>query len=169
MFLAMALVLHVLETALPAPLPLPGVKLGLSNLMTVLTVLVLGPVSGVALAAFRSVLGSLIVGTFLSVGFFLSLGGALSSALVVALALRWLRPPLSLVGVSILGAVTHNTVQLTLAWALFIQQGVLFFYLPMLWILALIGGTITGLILSEIERRGILTNVTAGTMLPPSR
>jgi heptaprenyl diphosphate synthase len=159
MLLSMALVLHVLETLLPPPLPLPGVKLGLANLMTVAAILLLGPVTGIALAIARSIVGGLLVGTFLSVGFFLSLGGALASAIVVAVALRWLRPILSLVGVSILGALTHNTMQLVLAWLFFIQQGALFYYLPILWLLALISGLLTGVILQAIERRGLLISV----------
>lgn len=165
MLLAMALVLHVLEGALPPPLPFPGVKLGLANLMTVVTLVLLGSVSGVLLALTRSVLGSLVAGTFLSVGFFLSTGGAVASAVVVALALRWLRPALSLVGISVLGALTHNTVQLLLAWLFFVQQGALLYYLPVLWLLALISGTVTGLILSEIERRGLLTSPAGRDML----
>jgi len=165
MLLAMALVLHVLEGALPPPLPFPGVKLGLSNLMTVVTMLLLGPWAGIGLAATRSALGGLIAGTFLSVGFFLSLGGGVASAVAVALALRWLRPGLSLVGVSIVGALVHNTAQLALAWAAFVQQGALFYYLPVLWVLALISGTATGLVLSEIERRGVLTSVAGRGML----
>jgi len=155
MLLAMALVLHVLETLLPPPLPLPGVKLGLANLMTVAAILLLGPAPGVALALARGVVGGLLVGTFLSVGFFLSLGGGLASAVVLAAALRWLRPGLSLVGVSVLGALTHNTVQLALAWLFFTQQGALFYYLPVLWGLALVSGALTGLILNAIERRGL--------------
>lgn len=158
MLLAMALVLHVLEGTLPPPLPFPGVKLGLANVMTVVALLLLGPVAGLSLALGRSVLGGVIGGTFLSVGFFLSLGGGLASALVVLLALRWLRPALSLIGISVLGALTHNTVQLVLAWAFFIQQGALFYYLPLLWLLALVSGTATGLVLDELERRRVLTS-----------
>jgi len=168
MLLAMALVLSVLESMLPPPLPFPGVRLGLTNVMTVVTLLALGPRSGIALAALRSVLGGLFVGTFLSVGFFLSVGGALASAVVMALALRWLRPTLSLVGVSVLGSLTHNTVQLGLAWAFFVQQGALFYYLPVLWLLALVSGTLTGLVLSEVERRGVLTTLRLKTMLSSS-
>ena len=167
MLLAMAMGLQVLEAMIPPPVPLPGIKLGLANLMTVIAILMLGPVSGVLLAATRSILSSLILGTFLSVGFFLSVGGAIASAIVIVLALRWLRPMLSLIGVSVLGALTHNTVQLALAWVFFIQQGVLFYYLPVLWILALISGTATGLVLQAIEQRGVLTSVSSTTMLSP--
>lgn len=154
MFLAMALALHVLEGSLPPPLPIPGVKLGLANVMTTAAMLTLGIGSGLALALVRTLLGSLIVGTFLSVGFFLSGAGALASATVTALALAWCRPALSLVGVSILSALAHNTAQLVLAWAVFIQQGALFYYLPVLWLLALGSGLVTGLVLRALEQRG---------------
>lgn len=167
MLLALALVLHGLEALLPPPLPVPGVKLGLANLMTVLAMLALGVRAGVMLALARSVLGSLLLGTFLSVGFFLSLGGVIASALVTAVALCWLRPALSLVGVSVLGALAHNTVQLGLAWLWFVHSGVLFFYLPVLWLLAAISGTATGLVLRALEDRGVLTSLRAGAMLNP--
>ncbi len=165
MLLSMALVLHALEAMLPPPLPFPGVKLGLANLMTVVAVMKLGGRAGVSLALLRSLLGGLILGTFLTVGFFLSLGGALASALVVVAALRWMRPGLSLIGISVLGAITHNTVQLILAWAFFVQNGVLFFYLPVLWLLSLISGSITGLVLRTLDEQGTLTTLYSGDML----
>ena len=165
MLLSMALVLHGLEAMLPPPLPFPGVKLGLANLMTVIAVIKLGGRAGVSLALLRSLLGGLILGTFLTVGFFLSLGGALASAMVVVASLRWMRPGLSLIGVSVLGAVTHNTVQLILAWAFFVQNGVLFFYLPVLWLLSLISGSITGLVLRALDKQGTLTTPYCADML----
>ena len=84
---------------------------------------------------------------------------AVSLTLVTALALTWCRPALSLVGVSILSALVHNTAQLLLAWAAFIQQGVLFYYLPVLWLLALASGLITGLILRALEQRGTFQRI----------
>ncbi len=167
MLLALALVLHGLEALLPPPLPVPGVKLGLANLMTVAAMLALGARAGLLLALARSVLGGLLLGTFLSVGFFLSLGGALAGALATAVALRWLRPGLSLVGVSVLGALAHNTAQLALAWLWFVHSGVLFFYLPVLWLLAAASGTATGLVLRALEDRAVLTRLRTGAMLNP--
>lgn len=144
--LALGIVLFVLEGLFPPLVPVPGAKLGLSNILVLFTMLFLGYTEGVFLAIARSILGSFIAGTLLSPGALLSLSGGMVSALVVALSLRWLRPPLGLVGVSILGAIAHNVTQLSVAYFLFVQIKGLFYYLPFMLLLALISGLVTGLI-----------------------
>ncbi|MCS6936788.1 MAG: Gx transporter family protein [Candidatus Bipolaricaulota bacterium] len=144
--LALGIVLYVLEGLFPPLLPLPGAKLGLSNILVLFTMLFLGYKEGILLALARSLLGSFISGTALAPGALLSLAGGLASAIVVALSLRFLTPPLGLVGVSILGAVTHNMTQLAVAYFLFVQIGGLFYYLPVLLFFALVSGLVTGLI-----------------------
>ncbi len=144
--LALGIVLYVLEGLFPPLLPFPGAKLGLSNILVLFTMLFLGYKEGIFLALARSILGSFIAGTALAPGSLLSLAGGLASAFVVAVSLRFLRPPLGLIGVSILGAITHNVVQLLVAYFLFIQIGGLLYYLPVLLGLALLSGLVTGLI-----------------------
>ncbi len=144
--LALGMVLYVLEGLFPPLVPVPGAKLGLSNILVLFTMLFLGYGEGILLAIARSVLGSFIAGTLLAPGALLSLSGGVVSALIVALSLRYLRPPLGLVGVSILGAIAHNVTQLCVAYFLFIQIKGLFYYLPFMVIVGLISGLVTGLI-----------------------
>ncbi len=144
--LALGIVVYVLEGFFPPLVPVPGAKLGLSNIVVLFAMLFLGYGSGILLAIARSILGSFLAGTLFSPGALLSLTGGLVSALVVAFSLRRLRPPLGLVGVSILGAIAHNVTQLAVAYFLFVQVAGLFYYLPFMLILGLISGLITGLI-----------------------
>ena len=157
MLLALGVTLWVLEALLPPPLPLPGAKLGLSNIVVLLTMLLLGRREGVYLAILRSLLGSIVGGTFLSVGFFLSCGGAVASALAMALSLHLLGRAFSLIGISIIGALVHNVTQLFLVYYLFVRQPGLLYYLPFLLMAGLISGAVTGALLIYLLRRLALT------------
>ncbi|PKM89672.1 MAG: heptaprenyl diphosphate synthase [Firmicutes bacterium HGW-Firmicutes-12] len=141
-FITLASVLGLLEAFLPNPFPLPGVKLGLANIVTLLVIYLFGTKEGLAIAFLRVLFVSFLSGTFLSVGFFLSLSGATVSALVMA-ALKKYIPSLSIIGISIAGAVTHNIAQL-LAASVLIQTGYIFFYLPVLLLASLPTGLSTG-------------------------
>jgi heptaprenyl diphosphate synthase len=144
--LALGIVLYVLEGFFPPLVPVPGAKLGLSNILVLFTMLFLGYSEGILLAIARSLLGSFIAGTLFAPGALLSLSGGLVSALVVAASLRYARPPLGLVGISVLGAMAHNVTQLVMAYLLFIQIKGLFYYLPFMLLLGLISGLVTGTI-----------------------
>lgn len=61
---SIAVVIHTVEAALPLPMPVPGVRLGLANMITLLTIVLYGARSGLLVAVLRSVIGSLIGGTF---------------------------------------------------------------------------------------------------------
>ena len=111
-----AVVIHTVEAALPLPMPVPGVRLGLANIITLLAIVLYGLRSGLIVSILRTLLGSFFSGSFLSFGFWLSLAGGVSSCLVMALAVLLVkRKAISLVSVSILGAVTHNLAQLAAA------------------------------------------------------
>lgn len=143
-FLTLATVLGLVEAMLPNPLPIPGVKLGLANTVTLIAIYLYGLKDGLALSVLRVIFVSLLLGTFLSVSFFLSMTGALASTLVMALFKRCIPAP-SIIGVSIAGAVTHNMGQLLMA-AVLIQTGYIFFYLPFLLLAAIPTGVVTGYI-----------------------
>lgn len=140
----LAAALGLLETLLPNPLPLPGVKLGLANIVTLLALYLYGLKEGLAVAFLRVMFVSFLTGTFLSVGFFLSLSGGIVSALVMAFCVRYLGS-LSIIGVSVLGAVAHNMGQLATA-SFLIKTGYIFYYLPILLLAAIPTGILTGLI-----------------------
>ncbi len=153
LLVAFAVALHTVEAALPVPLPIPGAKLGLANIITLLAVVFYGCRGGLAVASLRSVVGSLIIGNFMSFGFYLSFCGALTSALVMSLFMYlYSRRKVSLISVSLAGAVTFNVVQLALA-ALLVQNFILFRgYLPFLLLLAVPTGFFTGLAAIYLEK-----------------
>ena len=87
---AVALALHIIESMLP-PLPVPGAKIGLANVATLVALQFIGFWPAVAVSAIRSVLGGALSGKFLGLGFWMSFGGATTSALTMGLALRLTR------------------------------------------------------------------------------
>jgi uncharacterized membrane protein len=115
--LALGIVVYVLEGFFPPLVPVPGAKLGLSNIVVLFAMLFLGYGSGILLAIARSILGSFLAGTLFSPGALLSLAGGLVSALVVAFSLKRLRPPLGLVGSAFSERLL--TTSLSLSWRTF--------------------------------------------------
>ncbi len=144
LLVALASVLHVIEAFIPNPLSLPGVKLGLANVVTLLALMLFGFKEGIMISILRVLIGSLIGGTFLTTSFFLSFSGALVSTLAMALLIRFVLS-LSIIGVSVVGAVIHNVTQLCVAYFIVETVGI-FYYLPFLLFWALPMGIGTGII-----------------------
>jgi heptaprenyl diphosphate synthase len=162
LLVALGAVLHLVEGMFPIPLPLPGVKLGLANIVTLFAICLYGLKGGLAVATARVFLGSLIGGVFLSPGFLLALSGAILSTLVMA----WLfkhTTCFSVIGISMAGAVGHNMGQL-LAASLILQSSAVFHYLPVLLLAGIPTGFFTGYILKSLldrlEKTGQLRGMT---------
>ena len=148
-----AVVIHTVEAALPLPMPVPGVRLGLANVITLLAIALYGVRSGLLVAVLRTVIGSLIGGTFLGFGFWLSLAGGVLSTVVMALAMLLVKKGFgSLVSVSVLGAAAHNLAQLTAAALVIGSAALLKGYWPLLLLLAVPTGFFTGLAAAYLER-----------------
>lgn len=162
LLVAMGTALHLVEGVLLIPLPLPGVKLGLANIITLLTIYLYGFRDGLTVAMMRVVLGSLIGGMFLSPGFLLGLSGAVCSTLVMALLLKR-TSCFSMIGLSLAGAAGHNIGQL-LAAGLLLQSTAILYYLPVLLLAGIPTGFITGFLLNALlahdARSGILRDFT---------
>lgn len=150
---AFAVAIHTVEAAIPLPIPVPGAKLGLANIITLLTILFYGYRSGLLVASLRSIIGSLLTGGFLGFGFYLSFAGAVCSSLMMALVMTFYHSQkITLVSVSLAGAVTFNVVQLVLA-SLLVKNMLLFRgYLPFLLLLAVPTGFFTGLATAYLEK-----------------
>lgn len=148
MLVAMGTALHVVEGMLAIPLPVPGVKLGLANIVTVLAIYLYGLRDGLTVALLRVLLGSLIGGVFLAPGFLLGLTGAVSSTLIMAFLLKRTRC-FSMIGVSMAGAVGHNIGQL-LAASLLLQTSAVLYYLPILLLAGIPTGMFTGYLLNSL-------------------
>ena len=146
---ALALGLSTLENLFPVTLliPLPGVKLGLANIVTVFALYQLGALPALAILTARCLLGSLFAGNASAMLF--SLLGGLTAMLVMIL-LRRLKG-LSIYGVSIGGAAGHNLGQMATALITLGNTAVLG-YLPFLLGISLLTGTLTGFVSSLLFR-----------------
>jgi len=147
-FAALAISIHLLESSVPSPVP--GIKPGLANLVTLYVLIQHGWRLAVNVSLLRVLAGSLLLGSFLSPTFVLSLAGAIASLAIIGLA--WLLPqkPIGPVGLAILAALAHMSAQIVTAYFLFIPHAALFTLLPILLTAALISGTLGGILVSRI-------------------
>ncbi len=136
------LALGVLETAIPVPIPMPGARLGLSNMMVLVTLTIFGFKEAIIVSALKSVLLMLVTGSV--TGFFYSIAGSVLSAIGMALAYKYLSNFLSLIGVSLIGAALHNFAQVTVA-VLILGNIKIYSYLPFLLLLGIATGYFVGL------------------------
>ena len=147
MMLCLAIVLHLLEQLIPLPTSIPGAKLGLANIVTLVAIFMLKPIETIAFVVVR-----VFVTTFLTAGptaFLFSLAGAAMSTAIMYGAVFILGPYLSLPTISILGAIAHNIGQLIMA-SIILQTGGIIYYLPVLMGSALISGLFIGLLAGNI-------------------
>ena len=138
---ALALGLSTLENLFPVSLvvPLPGVKLGLANIVTVFALYELGAAPALVILLARCGLGSLFAGNVSALLFSL-LGGL--TAMLVMIGLKRCRR-LSIYGVSIGGAAAHNLGQMAAA-VITLGSTMVLGYLPFLLAVSLVTGTLTG-------------------------
>lgn len=148
---ALAIVIHVAESALPSPLP--GIKPGLANVITVAVLLQFGWRTAAWVALLRVLVGSLVLGTFLSPTFMLSATGAVCSVAVLGLAQAGAGQRLGPVGYSALAAQAHTAGQFAVAYWLFIPQPALLHLLPPLLSAALLFGVVSGIIAATMLNR----------------
>jgi len=142
---AYAIGLHSFESLLPTPIP--WLKLGLANIITLITLLLYGMRPALMVTLIRVIAVSLFTGTFLGPAFILSLGGGIISTVAMGSVL-FLSPGLfSVVGISIIGAFFHNISQLALAYYLFIQriEAILLIF-PLIVLLGTLTGAVNGII-----------------------
>ena len=111
--------IHIIEA--PLPRPLPWAKLGLANIVPLIVIHLLGAPEALAVTFLRTLLGALLLGTFLSPTFVLSFAGGILSTLVMAATYRYLYPKATFIGISVIGAISHNVGQLLVAYLLFFQ------------------------------------------------
>lgn len=141
---ALAICVHILESALPTPLP--GVKPGLANVVTVVALVLFGWRVAAWVSMLRVLVGSLLVGTFLSPTFVLSLSGAMASLAVLGLTHRLAGPAVGPLGLCVLAALAHMAAQVFTAYLFFIPHAGLFNLLPVLMSAALAFGIVSGLV-----------------------
>ena len=149
---AIALTIFMLEAQIPSPVPIPGVKLGLANIVTVFTVFVLGPKEGAAVLAVRVFLGAVFAGNFSTI-LYSAAGGAL--AILVTIGLRKILTKHQLWVAGALGAVAHSIGQMAMAVLVTATPGLLL-YLPVMIGVSILTGCFTGLCAQFLVNRGKL-------------
>ena len=146
---AAALALSYIENFLPLNLliPLPGIKLGLANVVTLFALYALGPAQALLILLARCLLGGVFAGNLNALLF--SLMGGVAAMLTMILLSRWRK--LSVYGVSMGGAAAHNCGQIAAA-ILSLGNTAPLYYLPLLLGVSLFSGALTGLIASALFR-----------------
>lgn len=154
-YMALGVTLSLLETfLLPLGLvaPIPGAKIGLANVVTLVLLVTESPRLLWLVTAGRVVLAALLTGTLFSVSFALSIGGSIAALLVMGFLWRRFPRVFSLNGLSLIGAVAHNCGQLITLYLLVPGTG-LFYLLPWALLLALPSGWLTGVLARQFIAR----------------
>ncbi len=145
---ALAISIHIIESAFPSPLP--GIKPGLANVITLFCFIRYGWVRALQVSLIRGIISSLLLGSFLSPSFLLSLSGALLSLASLALLQFSFRKHLnyqpSAIGYAIIASVSHISGQFLVAWYFFIPHPGLFKLLPIFITFAVLLGLVSGII-----------------------
>jgi len=152
MLSACGLVFFVFESFLPL---LPWFKPGLGNVATILALMIFGFGDAAKVTVLRIVLGALVLGRLFTPVFLFALSGGFASLLVMAFVMRYARRVFGPVGISVLGAVAHNMVQLWVAYLLFVKSTEIFIFIPVFMMAGVITGTLTGVIAAMVfEKAG---------------
>ena len=149
---AIALTIFMVEAQIPALVPIPGIKLGLANIVTVFTVFAIGSKEAAAVLFVRIFLGAVFAGNFSTI-FYSAAGGACAIGVTILLKKFLTRKQLWVAGV--LGAIAHSIGQMAMAVTLTGTPG-LVAYLPVMIVVSIITGTFTGLCAQFLTNRGNL-------------
>lgn len=155
-----AIIISFLESFIPIPVPIPGVKLGLGNIITMIGIAFLGFKDVLFIVIVRSFVVAILTRGVMMLAF--SLTGGILSAIVMWLLYKKLSSFFSIKGISIAGAIVHSTAQIVVA-SLILGQVVVMFYLPILLISSVITGLVTGsiaeLTINEVRKKGVFKDV----------
>lgn len=154
-----AILISLLDFFITAPIPIPGVKLGLANIVTLLAIYYLDFRSVVNVVIIRCLVVAVLTRGVMTIAFSLTAG--LLSAMIMMVLCKRFADLFSIKGISMAGAIVHNTTQIFVA-SLILGQIVIFYYLPILLVSAVVTGYITGsigeMVICEIEKKGGFAN-----------
>ena len=155
MLVALAMVLGFVETLIPINLGIPGMKLGLANIVVVIALFLFDIKTAVVVSILRIILIAMTFGN-MSMMFYSIAGASLSLLSMIVISKI---KSFSLIGVSIVGGIMHNVGQIICA-AFVVRTNGVFTYLPVLMIAGLVSGALIGIVAGLILVR--LTNVKIG-------
>ena len=149
---AIALTIFMVEAQIPALVPIPGIKMGLANIVTVFAVFAIGSKEAAAVLFARIFLGAVFAGNFSTI-FYSAAGGGCAIAVTVLLKKILTKKQLWVAGA--LGAIAHSLGQMAMAIAITATPG-LIVYLPVMVVMSIITGIFTGLCAQFLVNRGNL-------------
>ena len=147
-FTSLALILSYVELLIPINFGIPGMKLGLANLLVVILLYKGCPRDALLLSVIRILLSGLIFGNMFSIVY--SLGGGLLSLAVMVFLKK--TGQFTVAGISIGGGASHNVGQLLVAMFV-VQTYQVGYYLPVLLIAGVITGAVIGILSAEVLKR----------------
>ena len=151
MLVAVGSAVYVFESFVPFPIPLPGARWGFSNVVVVYAL----PFSNVewllALVIAKALIGSLVSGRFFSPTFFMGISGSIIATLAMFVSYKLLKK-VGMIFHSVFGALTNNVVQVFVG-AQIVASWMIFGYLPYMEILAVISGSVNGVIAGMLLKR----------------
>jgi len=154
---AIALTIFMVEAQIPSLVPLPGVKLGLANIVTVFTVFAMGPKEGTLVLAARIFLGAVFAGNFSTI-FYSAAGGGL--AILTTILLRKILKKNQLWVAGVFGAIAHSVGQMAMAVVMMGTPSIAM-YLPVMIVISIFTGLFTGFSAQFLVNRGNLWKITS--------
>lgn len=148
LMLALALIASYVESLIPVPIPVPGIKLGVANSVVLILLYYTNSKTAWGISVGRVVLSGFLFGSLSSILY--SLSGAILSLLVMTLIKK--RDCFTMTGVSVAGGVSHNIGQLIMAF-LVLESAALWYYLPVLLVSGCVTGGLIGILGKEIFKR----------------
>lgn len=142
LLVSLGLALSVIESMMPIPFVAPGAKLGLSNIVILITMVLFGFKEALIVGILKSFVFILVTGSVSSL--FYSLSGSILSLFTMYLVFTKFSKVFSLIGVSIFGAIAHNFAQILVA-SLMMKNFRIFSYYPILMLTSLFTGYFVGL------------------------
>ncbi|MCF7912662.1 MAG: Gx transporter family protein [Candidatus Cloacimonetes bacterium] len=149
-FTAFAITIYIVENLIPKPLPF--LKLGLANVIVLLLLWKGNYLAAMIVLISKSILGGLFSGLLLSPMTVISLGASFTAFILMGLALRS-KLGFSILGVSIIGATAHNIMQLVIVNWLLVHSTAVWKLLPLMILLGLVTGLITGYLAYLLSRQ----------------
>jgi len=140
-FAAIGIILQIIENRIFIS-PVPGGKLGLSNIVSIINIFMFGGRNALVISLVRAFLGTLLSGGVTAIPY--SIAGTFFSVVAMAIIKKYFYPTVSMIGISVVGAAFYNFAQILVASIIF-SSGYMFSYLSQLLIVAAVSGTVTGI------------------------
>ena len=152
LLISIGLVLFIIESFIP--FPIPWMKLGIANIVSIIALYIYGIKDALIVAFFRVIIGSLIKGMLFNPIFIVAMGSVVTAVLVMGFVKSYFYRFFSTVGVSIWGAFSYNIVQMVIFYFLIFKKPEIFNLIPFFLIITPVTGFITGFVALIVIEKG---------------